>query len=123
MSYIYDKKKEQHGNDLNPVADDAGVAVENLATVQEPEPEGKPPTEPVITEMNDDSMVYDDTAQGKKRPHSSTDSDSEWKVVSRRQRLRPVPNIENARNRDKKTENIQSEKPISKDPPSGAGAS
>ena len=61
MSYICDKKKEQHGDDLSPVADDAGVAVENLATVQEPEPEGKPPTEPVITEMDDDSMVYDDT--------------------------------------------------------------
>ena len=105
MSYICDKKKEQHGDDLNLVADDAGVAVDNSAIVQDPEQEEKPPTEPVITEMDDDSMVYDDTAQGKKRPHSSTDSDSEWKVVSRRQRLRPVPNIENARHRDKKTEN------------------
>ena len=73
--------------------------------VQDPEPEEKPTTEPVITEMDDDSMVYDDTAQGKKRPHSSRDSDSEWKVVSRRQRLRPVPNIENTRHRDKITEN------------------
>ena len=51
MSYICDNKKEQHGD-----------AVENSATVQEPEPEEKPPTEPVITEMDDDSMVYDDTA-------------------------------------------------------------
>ena len=105
MSYICEKKKEQHGDDLNLVADDAGVAVDNSAIVQDPEQEEKPPTESVITEMDDDSMVYDDTAQGKKRPHSSTDSDSEWKVVSRRQRLHPVPNIENARHRDKKTEN------------------
>ena len=128
MSYICDKKKEQHGDDLNPVAGDTGVAVDNSAIVQEPEPEGKPPTEPVITEMDDDSIVYepeaegkpttepvitemddsivyDETIQGKKRPHSSTDSDSEWKVVGRRQRLRPVPNIENARHRVKKTEN------------------
>ena len=123
MSCICDKKKEQHGDDLNPVTDDSGVAVDNSAIVQEPEPEEKPPNEPVITEMDDDIMVCDDTAQGKKRPQSSTDSDSEWKVVSRRQRLRPFPNIENARNRDKKTENIQSEKPTSKDPPSGAGTS
>lgn len=128
MSYICDKKKEQHGDDLNPVAGDTGVAVDNSAIVQEPEPEGEPPTEPVITEMDDDSIVYepepegkpttepvitemddsivyDETIQGKKRPHSSTDSDSEWKVVGRRQRLRPVPNIENARHRVKKTEN------------------
>ena len=105
MSYICDKKKEQHGDDLNPVAGDTGVAVDNSAIVQEPEPEEKLPTEPDMTEMDDDSTVYDETVQGKKRPHSSTDSDSEWKVVTRRQRLRPVPNIENARHRVKKTEN------------------
>ena len=82
------KTKSTHSNDdPDPDADDAIVAMENTAIVQESEPGEKPSAEPVLRQMdstdkNDDSMGYDETVQGKKRPLSSTDSDSDWKIVA-----------------------------------------
>ena len=109
MSYICDKKKEQHGDDLNPVADDA---VGNSAIVQDVEISGKEKvsskvdSEKIAVSGNDvEDMDSEENVQGCKRQHS--DSDSGFVTVRRRQRLNPVPNVSCAKPRTEKLISIK----------------